>query len=148
MSVQPLQSQHPMDTPRRHDSTEGAFADERDGSTFRVLLRGETVTPELVAADTMWRRMRGLLGRGALAPSEGLWIQPCNAIHMFFMRFPIDAVFLDERLQVVRVHQDLRPWRMARGGKFAHSVLELPQGKAAFFNIRVGDRLQVLANDE
>jgi uncharacterized membrane protein (UPF0127 family) len=104
------------------------------------------VTPALVKADTMWRRMRGLLGRGALAPSEGLWISPCNAIHMFFMRFPIDAVFLDEQLQVVRVHEDLRPWRMARGGKFAHSVLELPQGKAAFFNIRVGERLAIEPN--
>jgi uncharacterized membrane protein (UPF0127 family) len=62
---------------------------------------------------------------------------------MFFMRFAIDAVFLDEQLQVVRVFEDLGPWRMARGGKFAHSVLELPQGKAAFFNIRVGDRVQI-----
>jgi uncharacterized membrane protein (UPF0127 family) len=129
-----------------HDSTEGAFARERDGETYRLLLGGEVVTPALVKADTMWRRMRGLLGRGALAPSEGLWISPCNAIHMFFMRFPIDAVFLDEQLQVVRVHEDLRPWRMARGGKFAHSVLELPQGKAAFFNIRVGERLAIEPN--
>ncbi|MCW2924476.1 MAG: putative secreted protein [Thermoleophilia bacterium] len=136
-----------MDHSHEHDSTDGAFARERDGATFRIVLRGEVVTPTLVKADTMWRRMRGLLGRGALAPAEGLWIDPCNAIHMFFMRFPIDAVFLDEGMQVVRVHEDLRPWRMARGGKHAHSVLELPQGKAAFFNIRVGDRLQVLAND-
>jgi len=136
-----------MDEPTpHHDATEGAFARERDGATSSLLLAGEIVTPHLVHADTMWLRMRGLLGRGALAPSEGLWISPCTSIHMFFMRFPIDAVFLDEQLQVVRVHEDLRPWRMARGGKFAHSVLELPQGKAAFFNIRVGDRLQVASN--
>ncbi|MEO6866711.1 MAG: DUF192 domain-containing protein, partial [Gaiellales bacterium] len=95
---------------------------------------------------SMWMRMRGLLGRGGLAPSEGLWISPCNSIHMFFMTFAIDAVFIDERLQVVRVVEGLEPWRMARGGKFAHSVLELPSGKAAFFNIRVGDKLQIVAN--
>ena len=147
MSVPPLPSTYSMDQPHPHDSTEGAFAHERDGQTFRVVLRGEIVTPALIKADTMWRRMRGRLGRGGLAPSEGLWIQPCTSIHMFFMRFPIDAVFLDEHHQVVRVHEDLRPWRMARGGKFAHSVLELPQGKAAFFNIRVGDKLQLLSND-
>lgn len=135
-----------MNQPPHHDSTEGAFAHERDGATFSVSLRGELVTPQLVRADTMWSRMRGLLGRGALAPSEGLWITPCNSIHMFFMRFAIDAVFIDERLQVVRVAEDLRPWRMARGGKFAHSVLELPPGKAAFFNIRVGDKLQITPN--
>lgn len=135
-----------MDQPPRHDSTEGAFANERDGSTFRVALHGEVVTPQLWRADTMWTRMRGLLGRGGLAPSEGLWISPCTSIHMFFMRFAIDAVFIDEHLQVVRVCEDLKPWRMARGGKHAHSVLELPPGKAAFFNIRVGDKLTIMAN--
>jgi len=141
------QRAHTMDQ-HRHDTTEGAFARERDGRTFRLELRGELVTPQLIKADTMWRRMRGLLGRGALAPSEGLWITPCTSIHMFFMRFPIDAIFLDDQQQVVRVHEDLRPWRMARGGKFARTVLELPQGKAAFFNIRVGDRLAINRNDD
>lgn len=111
--------------------------------TWEVRLRGELVTGRLHRADTMLRRMRGLLGRGSLDADEGMWIEPCNAIHMFFMRFPIDAVFLDKDLQVVKVCEDLAPWRMARGGRFAHSVLELPQGKAAFFNMRVGDRLQL-----
>lgn len=117
-----------------------------DGSTLCVRLGNEVVTPYLEQADTMWRRMKGLLGRGGLAPGEGLWIVPCNSIHMFFMRFPIDAVFLDDRNQVVRVFEDLRPWHMARGGKFAKTVLELPQGKAAFYNIRVGDRLTIASS--
>lgn len=133
--------------PSQPDSTEGAFAGERRDACFALRLGDEVVTPELFKADTMWTRMRGLLGRGGLAPSEGLWIEPCSSIHMFFMRFPIDAVFIDRHHQVVRVHEDLRPWRMARGGKFAHSVLELPQGKAAFYNIRVGDRLSIAAQD-
>lgn len=117
--------------------------DQRGSGQLQVRLRGEVVTPRLVRTDSRWSRMRGLLGRASLPASEGLWITPCPSIHMFFMRFAIDAVFLDEQLQVVRVFEDLRPWRMARGGRFAHSVLELPQGKAAFFNIRVGDRLQI-----
>lgn len=127
---------HPMapDAPRRDTSRT---------RTWEVRLRGELVTPRLQRADTMLRRMRGLLGRGSLPADEGLWIDPCDAIHMFFMRFPIDAVFIDEDLRVVKVCEDLAPWRMARGGRFAHSVLELPQGKAAFFNVRVGDRLQI-----
>ncbi len=145
--MHPLSALHRMDPSEdTHDATEGAFAGVDPASTFSVSLAGEIVTPRLVRADRMFTRMRGLLGRGALAPSEGLWITPCNSIHMFFMRFAIDAVFIDERLQVVRVHEDLRPWRMARGGKHAHSVLELPPGKAAFFNIRVGDRLTIAAN--
>lgn len=147
MLVQPLSALHRMDQSEAHDSTEGAFAHVDPADTFRMSLNGELVTPRLVRADRMFARMRGLLGRGGLAPSEGLWITPCNSIHMFFMRFPIDAVFIDEKLQVVRVHEDLGPWRMARGGKFAHSVLELPPGKAAFFNIRVGDKLTISGND-
>lgn len=115
------------------------------GSTYTLRMRGETITARLAHADTTWRRMRGLLGRSGLASDEGLWIQPCNSIHMFGMRFPLDAVFLDRSGQVVRVHEDLHPWRMARGGKFAHSVLELPQGTAAFFNIRAGDRVEIVA---
>jgi len=114
------------------------------GRDSRLLLRGETVIEHLAIADSPLRRMRGLLGRSELPRGEGLWISPCNAIHMLFMRFAIDAVFVDEHLQVVRVCEDLRPWRLARGGKFAHSVLELPTGTAAFFNLRVGDRLQVV----
>lgn len=141
--MQPLSASYPMDDSHPPQPADRDLAAVPNASAYRVSLRGEVVTAELVKADTMWKRMRGLLGRGSLAPTEGLWIEPCNAIHMFFMRFPIDAVFLDEGFQVVRVHEDLRPWRMARGGKFAHSVLELPQGKAAFFNIRVGDKLQV-----
>ena len=146
--MQPLHAHRRMDhDATSHDTTEGAFARERAGSTtYRVALNGEVVTPSLVRADRMWSRMRGLLGRGALAPSEGLWISPCTSIHMFFMRFAIDAVFIDEHLQVVRVHEALQPWRMARGGKHAHSVLELPPGKAAFFNIRVGDKLTIVQN--
>lgn len=124
------------------DDTDGAFARHRAAGRTRPLLLGnEVIVAHLVTADSLLSRLRGLLGRGALAPSEGLWITPCTSIHMFFMRFPIDAIFIDAHMQVVRVHEDLRPWRMARGGRFAHSVLELPQGKAAFFNIRVGDRL-------
>lgn len=144
--MQPSIATSRMEQPQRHDSTEGAFARERDGGTYRVALNDEVVTPQLWRADTLFSRMRGLLGRGGLAPSEGLWISPCTSIHMFFMRFPIDAIFIDEHLQVVRVHEDLKPWRMARGGKHAHSVLELPPGKAAFFNIRVGDKLQIVPN--
>jgi uncharacterized protein len=89
----------------------------------------------------MLARMKGLLGRSELARDEGLWIVPCNSIHMFFMRFAIDAIFVDRDMRVVRVHRDVQPWGMARGGKGAHSVLELAAGTAAAFNIREGDQL-------
>ena len=95
-------------------------------------------------AATAWPRMKGLLGRKELPRGAGLLIRPASSIHMFFMRFPIDAVFLDRELRIVGIADWLRPWRVAwRRG--AHSVLELPAGEAARRGLRPGDRL-VLAD--
>ena len=101
---------------------------------------GAVVCARCAIADNPWTRLRGLLGRSGLGPDEGLLIRPTNSIHMFFMRFPIDAVFLDRDLVVLRVVPALAPWRMAmqRGAK---AVLELPAGAAARAGIRDGTRL-------
>jgi uncharacterized protein len=86
-------------------------------------------------------RFRGLLGRSALAPGEGLWIEPCSSIHMFGMRFAIDAAFLDREWRVVRLHEELRPGRIASGGRGARVVVELPAGAIRASDTRVGDAL-------
>lgn len=124
--------------------THGSVAlTDSTASVQSLSIGSDVITPRLRRADSMWARMRGLLGTSSLAPDEGLWITPCNSIHMFFMRYAIDAIFVDEQLQVVRVHAHVKPWKMARGGKHAHSVLELPAGTSTFHRIRVGDRLTV-----
>jgi uncharacterized membrane protein (UPF0127 family) len=92
--------------------------------------QGVVVCERCERADSMLARMRGLLGRSALEPGEGLLIPKASSIHMFFMRFPIDAVFLDRELRVRRVVADLRPWRVAFG-RGARSCLELAAGEAA-----------------
>ena len=89
----------------------------------------------------MGARMRGLLGRSELSPDDGLLIATWS-IHMFFMRFAIDAVFLDRELRVVKVVADLRPWRMA-GGRRSRAVLELPAGACERRGVREGDRLSL-----
>ncbi len=92
---------------------------------------GTVVCPQCVVAATPLRRMKGLLGRKDLPPGE---------IHMLFMRFPIDAVFLDRENVVRKVVADLRPWRLAsaRGSK---SVVELAAGEAGRLGIAPGQRL-------
>lgn len=107
-----------------------------------ISLNGFTVC-RLEVADTMFRRMKGLLGRSHLEEDQGLWIVPCSSIHMFFMRFPIDVVFLDKEMNVVRVRSNVRPWQTARGGRRAHSVFELPAGFAEKHGITPGDRLPI-----
>ena len=89
-------------------------------------------------------RMRGLLGRDGLEPGSGMLIDRAPSVHMFFMRFPIDVVFLDRDRKVVRVVERLRPWRIA-GARRAAAALELPAGAAAAAGVGVGDTL-VLEN--
>ena len=88
--------------------------------------------------------MRGLLGRDGLGQGEGLLIKPCGSVHTFFMRFPIDVVFLDRELSVLAVRPEVRPWRTA-GTRGAKVVLELAAAEAARLGIEPGMRLRLAA---
>lgn len=105
---------------------------------------GRTAVPELEIAGTPLTRMRGLLGRKEFPAGRGLLITHCDGIHMFFMRFAIDAVFLDGEMRVLKICRNLRPWRVAwRPG--ARAVLELPAGGADA--LRPGDLLALVPRD-
>jgi hypothetical protein len=99
---------------------------------------GRVVCERCLVAKTPWARMRGLLGRSQLSRGEGILLRPAGSIHTFFMRFPIDAVFLDKSGTVVGVERELRPWRTARH-RGSNAVLELAAGAAE--RVRVGERL-------
>lgn len=98
------------------------------------------VCDRCIVAERMLSRMRGLLGRDGLEAGEGILLRPAPSIHTWFMRFPIDAVFLDGDLRVVRVVAEMRPWRMA-SQRGARAVLELAAGEAARRGLRPGQRL-------
>jgi uncharacterized protein len=101
---------------------------------------GSIVCERCLLAETALTRMRGLLGRRELPSGEGILLKPASSVHMAFMRFPIDAVFLDRDLRVVKVASDLRPWRAA-ASRGARAVLELPAGEAKKRGLTAGDRL-------
>ena len=85
------------------------------------------VTAEV--ARSFWARLKGLIGRRGLPSGRGLLILRCNAIHTLFMRYPIDAVFLDRAGRVVRRVRGIRPWRFfVWGGWRAVQVLEISPG--------------------
>ena len=86
---------------------------------------GTVVCEHCLLAETMFARLRGLLGRSGLSSGEGMLLRPAASIHTAFMRFPIDAVFLDRESRVLKVAAELAPWRAAacRGSR---TVLELP----------------------
>ena len=105
--------------------------------------RGNVVCEPAVIADNPLTRMRGLLGRHGLPTAGGLLLTPAPSIHTAFMRFVIDAVFLDSGLRVVKLAPQLRPWRAA-SARHARAVLELADGEIARLGLEVGDRLALL----
>jgi uncharacterized membrane protein (UPF0127 family) len=103
---------------------------------------GRLACERCLVADTPLTRLRGLLGRGPLGEGQGLLLRPAAAIHTWFMRGPIDAVFLDRALVVVSVAANVRPWRVA-GRRGARSILELAAGESLRRAIAPGSRLRV-----
>jgi len=104
---------------------------------------------EVETAGGLWGKFMGLMGRPSLPAGHGLWLPDSNGIHMMFMRFPIDAVFVgraepDGARVVVSVHERLPAWRglvpLVRG---AHGVLELPAGTIEATATAVGDRILI-----
>ena len=113
----------------------------------RNLSRGTDLATAVESAHSLWGKFMGLMGRPALEPGTGLWLPDSNGIHMMFMRFAIDAVFLgkpdaDGARPVVSIHTGLARWRglvpFVRG---AHGVLELPVGAIEASATVVGDRI-------
>jgi uncharacterized membrane protein (UPF0127 family) len=93
-------------------------------------------------ADTSAKRRAGLLKYPGLAPGEGLWLVPCEGVHTFFMKFPIDVVFLNKKRKVLKIRPSMGRRRIALSFR-AHSVLELPAGRLAETATKAGDMLQL-----
>src|SRR5579884_1718844 len=106
------------------------------------LSRERVICERGMVANRALPRMRGLLGRRNLPEGEGLLLEPAPAIHTAFMRFPIDVVFLDAYMRVIRIVEALPPWRSV-AARHARAVLELAAGEASRRGVAVGDRLDI-----
>ncbi len=106
--------------------------------------RGTVLATSMEVASTGSKRSKGLLGRERLSPGEGLWIRPCEAVHTFWMRFPIDLVYLDRKNQIRKLASEVPPWRLSACLR-AHSVLELPSGTIRDTQTQPGDILEFSA---
>lgn len=109
----------------------------------KVSVAGRGLFPRARATENALERMCGLLPRRSLGDDEALWIHPCTSIHTFFMRFAIDAAFLDRSGQVIALYEKLPPWRHTWIHLRAAGVLEVPAGSFARMGIRKGDRLDL-----
>ncbi len=109
-----------------------SVADERGGYT--LLSHGQP-------ADGFWSRFKGLMGKRSLGQGEGVLIYPCSSVHTWFMRMPIDVVYVSRQDEVVAIDRGLRPWRIGRLHRGVRYVVEVAAGVAA--QVRPGDRLVI-----
>ena len=107
------------------------------------LSTGEVVCHKMLVTRNIFLRMKGLMFSSDLPGCDGFLISPCNSIHTFFMRYPLDIVFLDNKFKVVKVFYNLNPWRMTRIYFTSHQVLEMKAGTLKK-NLNQGDTLEAV----
>lgn len=103
--------------------------------------RSAVLGDRIAVANTPDTRNRGLLKHSSLEKGEGLWIVPTQSIHMFFMKFALDIVYLNKAKRVVKIVRHLKPWRISLCLR-AHSVLELPAGVIDGTGTEKGDQME------
>ncbi len=104
---------------------------------------GTIVVQQLKIADNFFSRFMGLMGTKELREGEGLLIMPCNGIHMFWMRYSIDAVFLNQNYEIVHLERGIRPWKVSPIIKNARMVLEVPENTIDIKGLSLGDKLNI-----
>ena len=107
---------------------------EAPGSDDRVIVL------RLAVADSFFSRLRGLLGKNALASDEGLWLDACHSIHTFFMKFEIDVIFIDAVGCVVAIYPQVAPGKIVAAKQAVHT-LELPAGACERLKLKTGQRV-------
>ncbi len=103
--------------------------------------RGAMLAETAHRAGGFFARGRGLMLTRELPDGSALVIEPCNSIHMFFMRYPLDVIFLDKSGAVVFMYRGIKPWRMGRIVRGAHTAIELPVGVVERSGTEVGDTI-------
>ena len=109
---------------------------------MKIFCGGKVVADEVGLADCFFSRFRGLMGKKNLGDGEGLLLTHCSSIHCFFMKIPIDAVYLSKNMTVLGI-ETLKPWSVGGHFKGTADVLELKAGRAF---VRVGDVLKIYSD--
>ncbi|HOQ37252.1 MAG TPA: DUF192 domain-containing protein [Acetivibrio sp.] len=103
--------------------------------------KGSVLSMDTIIANTFTKRFLGLMFKNSLPDNAGLLIEPCNSIHMFFMKFPLDVVFIGRDDRVVHLIESIPPWKCSKIVFGSRRVLELPAGTIKKTNTCIGDKL-------
>jgi uncharacterized protein len=137
-----------MESPQQRDSAQiqnsSGIPHSGEGRVVVVnVTRNTQIANRAEIAGSGMKRSKGLLGRKGLAPGEGMWIIPCEAVHTFFMQFPIDLIYLDRKHRVKKTREGVPAWRLS-ACLSAHSILELPAGTIRKTQTERGDVLEIV----
>jgi uncharacterized membrane protein (UPF0127 family) len=103
--------------------------------------KGTTIADAARRAANFLARGRGLMLAPPLPEGGGLVLEPCNSIHMFFMRYPLDILFLNKEGAVVFMYKGIKPWRVGRVVRGARMAVELPVGTIEESKTELGDQI-------
>jgi len=111
---------------------------------MRILNKNKNIilAEEAFVAKSLYSRIKGLIAREALLRQEALVINRCNSIHTFFMRFPIDVLFVDKKNKIVGIGLNIKPWRLSPIYWKAKFVVEFPAGVLLESKTQKGDELK------
>ena len=113
--------------------------------SYQVFIRenGTLVADKVSVAKNIFDRVKGLLGHSSLGKGEGMFIIPCNSIHTFFMRFPIDVIFVSRENEILKLIHNMPPWRITSIYRKARGVLELAGGVLSKINAAEGMHIEL-----
>lgn len=93
--------------------------------------------------STFFKRLRGYMFQREQGPNEGKWLTPCNGVHMFFMKFPLDILFIDKENHIVAMYANVQPWSKPISVKHAFATIELPAGTINRYLIQPQQRVEL-----
>lgn len=109
--------------------------------------RKNEIMLKIKIADNFFARLIGLIGKKNLRRDSGLLIAPCQSIHMLFMRFSIDAIYIDKNFVIKKIVRNLKTWTGFSICLSAWGVVEVAAGEAERLNLKVGEKLEVKIYD-
>lgn len=115
---------------------------------YELYVNNKIVSNNIKLADNFFTRLKGLMFTKELLPQEGLIINPCNSIHMCFMNYPLDILFIDKDSNICAMLENIKPWRISKIYFDAEYVIELPTGTISKNNIEKNQKISLKTIDK
>lgn len=116
---------------------------EHEGMKIYNSTQNNLITDDVKVAETFFTRSVGLLSKKSVSSNEALVIKPCCSIHTFFMKFPIDVLFIGKNGNIIELYENVKPWRILPIHLASKYVLELCAGQISAKNIKKGDIIHI-----